>query len=266
MIINNIFVSYSEKGDTGSPCIIFIHGFPFNKSMWDLQVDAFKDNYRVITYDIRGHGSSEAGNEDFSIDLFASDLIGIMDALKVDRATVCGLSMGGYIVLNAAGKYIKRFDALVLTDTQCIADTKETKEKRMMAIESIRKNGVEKYAEESVKNFFASGTFTTRIKTVANVREMIEKTSVQSLCSTLLALSVRNETCSILPEINIPVLIMFGKEDKLTPPSAATFMHKKIKGPLLKILDHAGHLSNMENPEEFNRQLKEFFASVYVES
>ena len=264
MIINNIFVSYSEKGEHGSPCIIFIHGFPFNKSMWDLQVDALKDNYRVITYDIRGHGNSEAGNEDFSIDLFVSDLIGLMDALKVDRATVCGLSMGGYIALNAAGKYTKRFDALVLADTQCIADTPETKEKRMMAIESIRKNGVEKYAEESVKNLFASESFTTRIKSVANVREMIEKTPEQSLSSTLLALSVRNETCNILPEIKMPVLIMVGKEDKLTPPAAARFMHKKIKGSLLKILDHAGHLSNMENPEEFNLQLKEFITSIWT--
>jgi pimeloyl-ACP methyl ester carboxylesterase len=150
-----------------------------------------------------------------------------------------------------------------LADTQCIADTQEAKEKRILAIESIRKNGVEKYAEESVKNLFASETFRTRIKTVANVREMIEKTTEQSLCNTLLALSVRNETCNILPEFNIPVLIMVGKEDKLTPPSAATFMHEKIKGSLLKILDHAGHLSNMENPEVFNLQLKEFIASVY---
>jgi pimeloyl-ACP methyl ester carboxylesterase len=174
--------------------------------------------------------------------------------------------MGGYIALNAAGKYTKRFDALVLADTQCIADPPETKEKRMMAIESIRKNGVEKYAEESIKNLFASETFSTRISTVADVRKMIEKTTEQSLCNTLLALSVRNETCSILPEIEIPVLIMVGKEDKLTPPAAATFMHKKIKGSLLKILDHAGHLSNMENPVEFNLQLKEFLVSVNVNS
>jgi pimeloyl-ACP methyl ester carboxylesterase len=174
--------------------------------------------------------------------------------------------MGGYIALNAAEKYTKRFDALVLADTQCIADPPGTKEKRMMAIESIRKNGVEKYAEESIKNLFASETFRTRINTVADVRKMIEKTTESSLCSTLLALSVRNETCNFLSEIKMPVLIMVGKEDKLTPPAAARFMHKKIKGSLLKILDNAGHLSNMENPVEFNLQLKEFIASVYLNS
>jgi pimeloyl-ACP methyl ester carboxylesterase len=97
MIINNLLVSYTDEGEEGSPVIIFIHGFPFNKSMWNLQVEPLKDDYRLIMYDIRGHGNSDAGIEVFSIDLFANDLIGLMDALKIDKAILCGLSMGGYI-------------------------------------------------------------------------------------------------------------------------------------------------------------------------
>lgn len=263
MIINNHSVSYKDEGLEGSPVIIFVHGFPFNKSMWNLQVRSLKDNYRLIAYDIRGHGDSNAGNEVFSIDLFANDLIGLMDALKIDKAILCGLSMGGYIALNAMGKYHERFDALVLSDTQCIADTSEAKEKRMRAIESIKYTGVEKYAEENIKNFFSPESFLTKGKEIADVREMIVKTSEQSLCSTLLALSVRKETCHILPEIKVPVLIMVGNEDKITPPAAARFMHEKIEGSFLKIIDHAGHLSNLENPGEFNVQLKKFVASVY---
>jgi 3-oxoadipate enol-lactonase len=263
MIINNLLVSYTDEGQEGSSVIIFIHGFPFNKSMWNLQVEPLKDNYRLIMYDIRGHGNSDAGNEVFSIDLFANDLIGLMDALKIDKAILCGLSMGGYIALNAMGKYHERFDALVLSDTQCIADTSEAKEKRMRAIESIKYTGVEKYAEECIKNFFSPESFLTKGKEIADVREMIVKTSEQSLCSTLLALSVRKETCHILPEIKVPVLIMVGNEDKITPPAAARFMHEKIEGSFLKIIDHSGHLSNLENPGEFNVQLKKFVASVY---
>jgi len=263
MIINNLFVSYTDEGQEGSPVILFIHGFPFNKSMWKLQHEELKDNYRVISYDIRGHGNSGSGNEDFSIDLFANDLIGLMDALKIDKAILCGLSMGGYIALNAMGKYHERFDALVLSDSQCIADTSEVKEKRMRAIESIKHTGVEKYAEESIKNFFSPESFLTKGKEIADVREMILKTSEQSLCNTLLALSLRKETCQILPEIKVPVLIMVGNEDKITPPAAARFMHEKIEGSFLKIIDHAGHLSNLENPGEFNVQLKKFVASVY---
>jgi 3-oxoadipate enol-lactonase len=230
--------------------------------MWNSQVESLKDNYRPITYDIRGHGNSSAGNEVFSIDLFANDLISFMDTLKIDKAIMCGLSMGGYIALNAIEKHNERFDALILIDTQCIADAPEAKEKRIKAIESIRKTGVEKYAEESIKNLFALESFTTRVKEIADVREMIVKTSEQSLCNTLLALSVRKETCTKLSAIKVPVLIMVGNEDKITPPAAARIMHEKIKGSVLKIIDHAGHLSNLENPDEFNVQLKKFVASL----
>lgn len=259
---NNITVSYNDEGKNGAPAIIFIHGFPFNKSMWNKQVEAQKDNYRVIAYDIRGHGNTETGNGDFSIDLFVKDLLALMDNLKIDKTMLCGLSMGGYISLNAIENYPQRFNALILSDTHCIADTPEAKDKRMKAIESIRKSGSEKYADESIKNLFAPESFSSRKEEIAFVREMIIKTSEQSLCKTLLALSDRKETCSKLSEIKVPVLIMVGKEDKITPPAAAQLMHEKIKGSFLHIIEHAGHLSNMENPFDFNEHLKKFLASV----
>jgi 3-oxoadipate enol-lactonase len=260
--INDITVSYSDEGKNGARVIIFIHGFPFNKSMWNMQIKALEDNYHVITYDIRGHGNSDAGKGDFSIKLFVKDLLSLMDALKIEKTALCGLSMGGYIALKAIIRYPERFDALILSDTNCFADTSEVKEKRMKAIESIRKNGLGKYADESIKNLFAPVSFTTREEEIAAVREMIVKTSKQSLYHTLLALSVREETCSKLPEIKVPALIMVGSEDKITPPEAAQFMHEKIKGSFLHIIKDAGHLSNMENPGEFNVQLKKFISSV----
>jgi 3-oxoadipate enol-lactonase len=264
--INEIKVSYSDKGKKGAPAVIFIHGFPFNGSMWNMQTEALEDNYRIIAYDIRGHGDSEAGNEDFSIELFVKDLLALMDALKLKKTVVCGLSMGGYIALNAIENYPDRFDALILSDTNCIADTSEVKEKRMKAIENISKNGVDKYADESIKNFFAAESFTTRKKEIAAIREMIVKTSKQKLTNTLHALSVRKETCSKLPAIKIPVLIMVGEEDKITPPAAAQLMHENIKGSVLQIIENAGHLSNMENPGEFNAQLTKFIESVYQQT
>ena len=259
--INDIAVNYSDEGEKGAPAVIFIHGFPFNRSMWNMQLKALKDSCRVISYDIRGHGTSEPGNEIFSIELFVKDLLALMDALKIKKAVLCGLSMGGYIALNAIENYPERFIALMLCDTTCIADTPEVKEKRMNAIESIRKNGVEKYAEESIKNFFAPESITVKYNEIDAIRGMIVKTSEQTLSKTLLALSVRKETCSKLSEIRVPVLIMVGKEDKITPPAAAQFMHEKIKGSSLHILEHAGHLSNMENPGEFNSTLMTFIGS-----
>ncbi len=264
--VNNITVSYNDAGPDGAPAIIFIHGFPFNKSMWNSQIETLKTDYRVITYDVRGHGNSDLGDQDFSIELFGQDLIFLMDALKIEKAMLCGLSMGGYIALNAIENYPERFTALVLSDTNCAADTPESKDKRMQAIESIRNNGVEKYAEESLKKLFAPESFTTISKEVDKAREMITKTSEQSLVNTLHALAQRKETCTKLPEINVPVLILVGKEDIITPPEAAHSMHKKIKGSFLHIINHAGHLSNMENPLEFNDQLKTFVDIVKQKS
>jgi 3-oxoadipate enol-lactonase len=256
--VNDITVSYNDSGPADAPVIIFIHGFPFNKSMWKNQADEFKNNYRTIAYDIRGHGNSEAGKVKFSIDLFANDLVSMMDELRIDTAMLCGLSLGGYIALNAMEKYPERFDALILSDTQCIADTQETKEKREKTIQSINENGVENYAYESIKNLFAPASIERKQKEVNAIRQMIMNTPKQTLCSTLVALAERNETCSRLSEINVPVLIMVGKEDKLTPPAMALDMHKKIKDSRMQVLDHAAHLSNIENPQEFNFQMKVF--------
>jgi pimeloyl-ACP methyl ester carboxylesterase len=262
IIVNGLTVSYNDEGPLNAPTIIFIHGFPLNKSMWGAQIDALKEDYRVVAYDIRGHGDSDAGDENFSMDIFANDLLFFMDALNIDKPVLCGLSMGGYIALNAIGKFPQHFAALVLSDTQCLADSPDMREKRMKAIESINKSGVEKYAEESIKNLFAPASFTTKKEEISAVRKMIVQTSKQSLSYTLFALSERKGTCSKLQDIEVPVLIMVGKEDKITPPAAAQLMHEKIQGSLIKILPHAGHLANMENASTFNYQLRSFISLV----
>lgn len=256
--VNDLSVSYCDEGPITAPTILFIHGFPFNKSMWNSQIEALKENYRVIAYDIRGHGQSDRGDENLSIDLFANDLLFFMDALNLEKPVLCGLSMGGYIALNAISKFPEHFEALILCDTQCAADTPEAKGKRMKAIELISKSGVEKYAEESIKNLFATESFSSKKAEIAAIREMIVTTSVQSLAYTLFALSERKGTCSKLQDIALPVLILVGKEDKITPPSASQLMQEKIQGALLYIIEHAGHVSNMENPVQFNEKVMRF--------
>ncbi|MDP3945949.1 MAG: alpha/beta fold hydrolase [Lutibacter sp.] len=261
--VNKISVSYNDEGLNESPVILFIHGFPLNKSMWSKQAAALKDNYRVIAYDIRGHGKTEVGTLDFSVDLFVKDLLGFMDALKIKKTIICGLSMGGYIALNAIQNHPERFTALILSDTNCTADTPEAKEKRMNTIQSIKENGVEKLANDLLPNLFAPESFTTSSEEIVAVKEMIVNTTKESLYKSLNALANRKETCSKLAEIKVPVFILVGKEDKITPPEAAKAMHEKIDIALLSIISAAGHLSNLENPEEFNSQLKKFVDTIY---
>jgi len=265
-IVNKLNISYTDEGPDDAPVIILIHGFPFNKSMWNKQIEMLIEHYRVIAYDVRGHGNSAAGTEDFSIELFVNDLLGLMDILKIEKAMLCGLSMGGYIALNAIENFPKRFNALILCDTNCAADTPEAKEKRMMTIENIGKYGIENYASESIKNLFAPESFVTNKEKIVGIKEMIMETKAQTLCSTLHALSMRKETCNKLREISVPVLLMVGKEDQITPPAAARLMQKNIRGSVLQIIEHAGHLSNIENSYEFNNQLEKFVSSVNQQS
>jgi pimeloyl-ACP methyl ester carboxylesterase len=132
-----------------------------------------------------------------------------------------------------------------------------------VAIENIKKNGLDDYAHESLKNLFAPLSLLSKETEIASVREMIVNTSKQSIYNSLHALAIRKETSGILPGIKIPVLILVGNEDKITPPEMAELMHKKINGSELHIIEDAGHLSNMENPFEFNYQIRKFISSVY---
>ncbi|OFX38433.1 MAG: hypothetical protein A2X04_14705 [Bacteroidetes bacterium GWF2_41_9] len=260
--VNDLTVSYIDEGPTNSPTIIFIHGFPLNKSMWGKQIEILKENYRVIAYDIRGHGNTDAGSDSFSIELFVNDLLSMMDALMIKKPILCGFSMGGYIALNAIENYPECFNALLLCDTNCTEDIPEAKEKRMKSIKNIKEKGLEQYAEESLKKLFAPISFSKHMEEIAVVKEMIMKTSEQSLFKTLHALAERKETCTKLHQIKVPVLIIVGKEDEITPPDVAMLMHAKIKGSTIHIIDHAGHLSNMENSGEFNNQLTGFISLI----
>jgi 3-oxoadipate enol-lactonase len=256
--INNINVSYTEDGSPDAPAIVFIHGFPFNKNMWTEQIHALQENFRVITYDVRGHGESESGDTAFSIDLFVDDLISLLDALKIEKTIICGLSMGGYIALRAIEKHPERVQALILSDTQCGADSPEGIEKRMLAIENIKVNGLEQYAEASVLNLFAPASLQKKGKEVIAIRDTILNTSATSIIKTLQALANRKETCTTLNQIKVPVLIIVGREDKITPIATARFMNDKIRHSIMVVLNDAGHLPNLENPSDFNYQIKQF--------
>jgi len=263
LLLKNLMVSYTDDGPDDAPVIIFIHGFPLNKSMWNKQLTAFKQEYRVIAYDVRGHGASQSGNRTFSMENFADDLVYFMNVLKIDKASLCGLSMGGYIALNALEKYPERFESIVLCDCSSFVDANEMIEKRIKAIKHLEKYGQLRYVDRSTKILFGSNSLINKVKEIADVKEMILATSVESHRKTLLALNVRNEKCTMLPKIRIPVLVLVGEEDQISPPAIAEYMQKNIIGSKLHVIKHAGHLSNLENSEDFNKHVKIFLSSVY---
>jgi 3-oxoadipate enol-lactonase len=138
-------IAYFDEG-TGELTIIFVHGFPFNKSFWTPQLEFLSTRYRVIATDIAGFGNSDEKTNQ-SISIFADDLILFINQLKIESTIFCGLSFGGYILLNAVVRYPTKFTGLILCDTQCIADSKDAVEKRIKTIEQIEANGIEDFVE-----------------------------------------------------------------------------------------------------------------------
>ncbi len=260
---NGITMCYDDLG-AGTIPVIFIHGFPFDKSTWKPQLESLSKNRRVISYDIRGFGKTTGGTETISITLFADDLVKFMDALSVKKAIVCGLSMGGYILLNACSRYPERFEAIVLSDTQCIADSPEAKEKRMKTITEISDHGLKNFADGFVKAVFCSETQETKKELINSIRNTILSTDTDSITSTLHALAQRDETCHTLKDIAVPTLILCGDEDIVTPLAQSEYLHSNITNSSLYSINKAGHLSNLEQPEEFNRHLEDFIQRLPV--
>ena len=258
--VNGVNISYTDRG-TGKP-IVFIHGFPFNKSSWEDQLTALEKNHRVIAFDIRGFGQSEKGEAEASIDLYASDLLQLISELKLGKVTACGLSMGGYILMNAVCREPEKFSTIVLCDTQCIADSKEGREKRFKTIEKINAEGLEKFAEGFVQNMFWRETLENNKELVDRVKQMITSQKKETVTGALKALAGRKETCNGIKSLKIPALIICGKEDTVTPLSQSELLNNSIPGSRLQVIENAAHLSNLEKPNEFNRILVEFLTTV----
>ena len=261
--INNLNLSYDDVGEGNIP-IIFLHGFPFDKSMWAKQLDFFATTNRVIAIDIRGFGKSTDESTPLSIDLFSDDLMLFMNQMKISKAIICGLSMGGFIAFNAQARFPDRFEAIILCDTQCIADTIEVKLNRYKTIDEIALNGTLNFNEAFIKKVFCKNSFTNKQEIVTQLRSVVMANPEQIVINGLKALAERSETCSTLPEINIPTLIICGREDEVTPLEQSEFLHTSIKASALHIIDDAGHVSNIEQPEEFNNEISKFLLAVGV--
>jgi pimeloyl-ACP methyl ester carboxylesterase len=263
--INNCLTRYIDIGISTAPPVIFIHGFPFSHRMWAFpggQTEALASTNRVIAYDLRGHGESEVGTGHYSIEFFVDDLIGLMNHLSIDKAVLCGLSMGGYIALRAVERHGERVSGLVLCDTRSEPDPNEGKVKRAQAIRDLQENGVRQYAENYVKNVFAPESLQSKPEAVKMIQSIIERTAPLSISGTLMALAARTDTTPSLPFIKVPTLILVGEKDVLTPPAASKAMQEKIPNAQMAVIPNAAHMSNMENPSEFNKHLTAFVTKI----
>ncbi|MFY9570569.1 MAG: alpha/beta fold hydrolase [Blastocatellia bacterium] len=257
---SGIYIDYLDRG-SGLP-VIFIHAFPLNQTMWEEQVSALSAKFRIITVDLRGFGNSDAPKIAYELDQMAADVHGVMSSLNIDRAVLVGLSMGGYVSMAFYRNYPEAVCALVLADTRASADTPEARERRLRSAEKTEREGVTAIANDMVPMLLGRTTLETRASVVDRVRGMIEVNPRVGVANAQRAMAARRDSTSLLAGIDFPVLIIVGSEDTLTPVSEAESLRNGIRGSRLCIIDGAGHLSNLEQPEEFNTALSDFIGSL----
>ncbi len=262
--INGISVCYTDSGPKDAITAVFIHAFGLDKSMWKQQDAFLSENYRAITYDIRGHGQSGAGNGHYSIDLFAEDLISLLNHLNIEKAVLCGLSMGGYIALRAIDLYPNRISGLILCDTKCYADNNTEKARRFEQIKKIKSQGITAFVAETGLNLFRQETINKNSELASWVVETLGNNNQDALCGTLLALASRIDTSECLKNITVPTLILTGEKDKENLPVDSQYLNHFIAGSNLCTIPEAGHLSNLENPQVFNSTLSGFLFTKFT--
>ena len=256
--INNHQISYTDTGN-GRP-LVLIHGYPFNSSLWADQIPALSNGYRVIAPDLRGFGETDASQEPSTMNSLAADVARLMDHLEIPRATIAGLSMGGYVALAFYKQFTSRVRALVLADTRAQADTEEAKQTRAQQAEKALSEGMAGIADAMLPKLLTPETVSKHPEIVKRVRDMMLKTKPEGAATALRGMAERDDQTELLSRISVPTLILVGAEDAITPVADSEKMHQAIAGSSLVVLDHAGHVSNIERAKQFNDALLHFLS------
>jgi len=254
---NGIEVSYRLEGAAGAPVVMFSNSFLTDYGMWDRQIPGFSDRYRVLRYDARGHGDTQATPGAYSIHLLVADVIALLDALAIERVHFVGLSMGGMIAQLLASKHPERLLSVALCDTACRLPPESAWDER---INLALTKGTAAFVQPMTTRWLTPAYYAQHPDIVAKLGAMIAKTSVEGAVGCAQAIK-KMDQAAILPGIKVPTLVVVGEQDVGTPVAAAEFLHGAIAGSRLNIIKDAGHLPNIEQTAMFDRIVLDFLAS-----
>ena len=260
--INHIEIAYETTGE-GQP-LVLVHGHPFDHTMWHPQVKVFSNWYKVITPDLRGYGkSSLPATGETRFEDYATDILLLLDKLKVESFHLAGLSMGGQIIMEIFRQAPGRIKTLIFADTFAGLDTPEIKQGRYDTATRLEKEGMNAYSDEVIYKMIKPAHVTSMPDVSGHVLKMMKGASPAGAATALRARAERiNYLTGVLPEIDIPTLVIVGRDDEFTPVAKAEELKANLQNCKLVVIEEAGHMPNLEHPDEFNTVVLDFLESV----
>lgn len=259
--INGIRMAYYQRGAANKTTLLLIHGFPLDHRLWDAQLRGLSAEVRVVAPDLRGHGKSGLTSGPLTMAQHADDLAALLDHLGIGRAIVAGLSMGGYVAFAFWRRHRERVQALALLDTRAEADSVAARAGRDAAATKARQAGAAAIADEMLPKLLAPMNLANP-KIAGAARQMMAEQPVAGIVAALAGLRDREDSRPTLPAIAVPVLVVVGEHDAVTPPADAHIMAAAIPDARQVTIPKAGHLSPMENPRAVNAALRSLILSA----
>lgn len=247
--------------------LVLIHGFPFNHTMWQTQIDVLASTYQVIAPDLRGFGETPLDepegefetDQGISMEAYAVDLLAVLDQLQIDEPVIlCGFSMGGYILWQFARQFPERVKALVLADTRTAADTAEASAGRLKMADGVLQNGTDAIPAAMLPKLLSVNTLANRLELVEQVTKMLLQESPAAIAAAQRGMARRPDVQSELANFDWPALVLVGAEDVISPPAEMRELAASLPQAEFCELANAGHMSPLENPAAFNQALLKF--------
>lgn len=256
--LNGIEMVFEDIG-SGSQVLLLVHGHPFDRTMWRPQFEPIaRLGWRLIAPDLRGYGLSGGGGDRTTLDVFARDLIALLDHLGIDQAVVAGLSMGGQIVMELCRLHPHRVRGVVLAATFPQAETPAGRRHRLAMAERLLNEGMDAYAAELLPKMLAAHTIRTSPEIADRVLSMMRRAPAAGAAAALRGRAERPDYAEVLEGLDRPALIVLGDQDTFTTRQDADRMRSLLKDSRLLQLRGVGHMPNLERPEAFNAALADF--------
>ena len=258
--VGDLEVAYRFDGPQDGPVVLMANSLMSNLAMWDPTVPALADKYRVLRYDKRGHGGTTVTPAPYSLEQLADDAVGLLDALKIERAHCVGLSIGGMLMQQVGARHPGRVLSLGLCDTasETPGVARGLWNER---IDTARAKGASVLVDGTLGRWFTPPYAAREAATVAKIREMLLATDSEGYIGCASAVRDMVQTTMLL-KITAPTLIITGRQDMSTTVEQSMVLHRVICHSELVIIEDAAHLSNIEQPRAFNQALRGFLDRV----